>query len=172
MGDQGRVVRRIAYVLALVLLAVCAGASVAIASSKDPCDAIDARGAESFSGDRLVARLVEALTPEARRKFAAGADARLIQMRCGRTLAEALSLAKGLGLSLRTSSVDGGSPQVAAGGTFRVRAVIGQPDAGMIRATPFTLRGGFLGRPPRIVIFSDGFETGDCSSWSTNHCQP
>ncbi len=73
------------------------------------------------------------------------------------------------GYSMSWWTVDGGGG-TSAGGSLSLAATLAQPDAGSLAGPGLTLDGGFWSRamtPPEPPLFSDGFETGDTSRWSS-----
>ncbi len=112
-------------------------------------------------------RILEALTREQADAFVGGADPAGIELRDGRTLADLLR-AEGMTLkspfSLTWWTVDGGGG-TSSGDAFVVAGTIGQPDAGVMTGGDYALKGGFWAGDS--TIFADGFESGDCSHWSS-----
>ncbi|MEN8163743.1 MAG: hypothetical protein ABFS37_06420 [Acidobacteriota bacterium] len=73
------------------------------------------------------------------------------------------------GYSISWWTVDGGGG-TSVGGALSLGATLAQPDAGSLAGSDLTLDGGFWSRamtPPEPPLFSDGFETGDTSRWSS-----
>ena len=72
---------------------------------------------------------------------------------------------------IRRFTIDGGglTPKDQIG--IVVRGTIGQPDPGSLAGSTFRLAGGFWGGGGASLdpsIFTDGFETGDTSRWSSS----
>lgn len=111
-------------------------------------------------------QLLQALTPEQAEAFAEGTDPAEIPLSGGRSLADLLE-SKGLN-SFEVSwwSVDGGSGR-STGGSFTLTATVGQPEAGRLAGGSFILVGGFVTPSAPGLIFSDGFESGGTSAWSS-----
>jgi hypothetical protein len=62
-------------------------------------------------------------------------------------------------------TVDGGGG-ASSGGGYQLGAVIGQPDAGVHAGGDYELEGGFWPGVSPLLVFADGFESGDTSRWS------
>jgi len=74
------------------------------------------------------------------------------------------------GYSMSWWTVDGGGG-TSAEGSLSLAATMAQPDAGLLAASGLTLDGGFWSgamTQPEPPLFSDGFETGDTSGWSSS----
>ncbi|MCP4664511.1 MAG: hypothetical protein GY856_54700 [bacterium] len=112
-------------------------------------------------------RILEVLTRAQADAFVRGADPAGIELRDGRTLADLL---RAEGLTLKSSfsltwwTVDGGGG-TSSGDGLVVAGTIGQPDAGGMTGGDYALQGGFWAVDS--IIFADGFESGDCSRWSS-----
>ncbi len=129
-------------------------------------DALMEQGLAPLSVTAIEREILELLTPEQAKAFARSAAASEIQLLDGRTLADLLRERGVTAFDLSWFSVDGGGG-VARGGVYRLVATIGQPDAGRSTGGVYTLRGGFLLPAWADPIFSDGFELGDLSAWSS-----
>jgi hypothetical protein len=65
-----------------------------------------------------------------------------------------------------TFTIDSGGG-TSSFGTTELTGTVGQPDIGVATAGSIALIGGFWGRGVPDHIFTDGFESGDSSAWST-----
>jgi hypothetical protein len=62
--------------------------------------------------------------------------------------------------------VDGGGAP-GSGGSFAIEGTAGQPDTGGSAGASFAVLGGFWAPAVGRHLFSDGFESGDLSGWSS-----
>lgn len=100
------------------------------------------------------------LAPDQLNAYLQGADPAEVYLTDGSTLDKALKTLAIMGISKWTVDAGGGA---MAGGAFALAGTAGQPDAGFMTGD-YDLNGGFWGEA--IIIFRDGFETGDTSRWS------
>ncbi len=151
-----------------VLYVLCGAVLLSSPSATSPSEALtawdllaaaDPPAAEQTSpGER---RILRALTADQARDFAAGSSPREIYLAGGETLAAALRATSGL--SIDVFMIAGGHG-VSVSGTFTVTGTIAHPATTRLSGRGYELVGGLM--PLSSRIFGDGFESGDCSSWS------
>lgn len=116
----------------------------------------------------LERELLQQLSLEDLEAFLSGMDPDLITLRSGEALSRFLDR-KSLGLfEMPGFSIDGGGG-TSNGDAFSLSGTIGQPDAGFSQGGTFEIFGGFKAAQVSILLFADGFESGDLSNWTDIH---
>ncbi|MCP4546830.1 MAG: hypothetical protein GY835_10245 [bacterium] len=114
--------------------------------------------------------ILNALTLEQLKEYLGGAYASEIVLVNGQTLETFLAGRSPLAaFDLPWCTIDGGGGLFSVGNPFEMAGTAGQPDAVTGSGGDYTLRGGFWAfSGQRGLIFSDGFESGDLSWWSSS----
>jgi hypothetical protein len=159
----------------LRLIAIQAILLASVGSAQDPSTAREHLGKEdSTSSRRLSIRERETLlllTSEQTAAFAAGKPASEIVLATGRTLEEFLASKGAEPFELSWYSIDAGAGTLSGGGNVSLNGILAQSDAGAMSGGNLSLTGGFLASEQLDycqgpgVVFCDGFESGDTSSW-------
>jgi len=111
--------------------------------------------------------VLQVLTTEQVEAYLSGKPASAIRLPDGNSLEDFLKAqGRSNGFDLSWFTIDGGG-MWSQGWDFVLSATIGQVDAVVLAGGDFELTGGFWTMPDATdsEIFSDGFESGDCSAW-------
>lgn len=120
--------------------------------------------------------ILQEITTEQLEAYLSGTPASAIVLSEDRSLEDFLRVqGKDGTFDLSWCTIDGGGGMTSQGGAFKLSATIAQADAGVLANDNFKLTGGFwaIGAKldvPDVEIFSDGFESGDCTAWSSGTC--
>ncbi|MCP4549141.1 MAG: hypothetical protein GY835_22030 [bacterium] len=162
----------------LALNALCVAAALLVAAPGDEPGNAASAWQDLLRDDPAMASrtsteeqaVLQALTTEQVEAYLSGKPASAIRLPDGNSLEDFLKAqGRSSGFDLSWFTIDGGGGMWSQGGDFELSATIAQVDAVVLKGDDFELTGGFWAIPDnleRSEIFSDDFESGDCSEWS------